>query len=204
MRSLRSSLLVLFLLLTTATAMAQSEVAAGTRFMVELRDTLDATRIQAGKGFEARTIEPLPLIDGGYIPAGAKLKGRVSSVSDNKMMLRFERIETGRGKIPILATVVGVPGEKHVKNETGDEGEIRASGGRGKPAGIGALIGAGVGAAIGAKAGGGKAAAIGAGAGAGTGALIGAAAGGKDLVLQKGARLEVQLDRPLILARYYR
>lgn len=151
MRSIRTSLLVFLLLLVTVTAMAQSEVAAGTRFLVELRDTLDATRIQPGKGFEARTLEPLPLLDGGFIPAGAKVKGRVSSVNDNKMMLRLERIETRYGKTPIVATVVGVPGEKHVKNETGDEGEIRASGGRGKKAGIGALIGAGVGAAVGAS-----------------------------------------------------
>ena len=54
---------------------------------------------------------------------------------------------------------------------------------------------------VGAQQGGGRGAAIGAGTGAVAGALIGTAAGGKDLVLENGARLELQLDRPLLLSR---
>jgi hypothetical protein len=199
-RSVLFSALVLAAALIAAPAvMAFSEVAAGTRFLVELRDKLDASKKRAGDSFEARTLEALPLTDGGYIPAGAKVKGRISSSKDRELLLRFERIETRRGKAPLIASVVQVVGEKDVKDKPGGEGEIRSSGGRKKPAAIGALIGAAAGAAIGKGAGGGgKEAAIGAGAGAGAGALIGAAAGGRDLVLQKGARLELQLDRPLV------
>jgi hypothetical protein len=115
------------------------------------------------------------------------------------LVLRFERIETRYGKYPIVASVVKVLGERNVKDQTGSEGEILSEGGRGKSAAIGALIGGGLGAAVGGSQKGGKGAAIGAGAGGLTGAVIGAAAGGKSLVLQKGARLEVELERPLAL-----
>ncbi len=176
------------------------EVPAETRFMVELRDKLDSNRVNPGKKFTAITLEALETNDGTTIPAESKLKGRVSYVEGKKMVLRFERIETRYGKYPIVASVVSVMGEKDVKDEVGPEGEIKAEGGRGKSAAIGAVIGGGLGAAVGGSQKGGKGAVIGAGAGGLTGALIGAAAGGKRLVLQKGARLEVELERPLTIS----
>jgi len=176
-------------------AVAQSEVPAGTRFLVELRGKLEAKKLGPGKKFEARTVEPLRTMDGRDIPSGAKLKGRVARAEHNKLMLRFEQIETQRGKQPIVARVVAVTGEKDVK--TTEEGEIQASGHRGRDAAIGAAIVGGIGAAVGAREGGRKGAAVGAGAGAATGGLVGAAAGGKDLVLQDGDRLELELERPL-------
>ena len=178
-----------------------AEIPAGTRFLVELRDKLEAGKVKRGKKFEVRTLEALEASDGSMIPAGAKLKGRVSYAEDNKIMLRFERIETRRGKWPIVASVVQVVGEKDVQRKPGEEGEIKADSNRGKSAAIGAVIGGGIGSAVGAQQGGGRGAAIGAGTGAAAGALIGAAAGGKDLVLEKGARLELQLDRTLLLSR---
>lgn len=176
-----------------------AEVPAGTRFLVELKTKLDAQKVKVGKKFEARTLEPVHATNGAYIKAGAKLKGRVRYVKDNEMQLGFETIDTGRDKVPIVATVVGVPGEKNVRKKAGDEGEIRAEGGhRGRNTAIGAGVGAGTGAAVGAVTGGGKEAAIGAGIGAGAGALVGAlTGGGKPLVLQKNMRLELELDRPL-------
>ncbi len=182
-----------------AVAATHSEVPAGTRVLVELHDKLEAKKIHAGKRFEARTLEALPTSDGRVIEAGARLKGRVSYVEHNKMELQFEEIDTGHGWVPIVATVVGVEGDKHVKANTDDEGEISAKGSRGKNAAIGALVGGGLGAAVGAAAGGGKGAAIGAGAGGAGGALLGSASGGRDLVLQRGTRLELSLDRPLTL-----
>ncbi len=176
-----------------------AEVPAGTRFLVELRTKLDARKVKVGKKFEARTLEAVHASNGAYIKAGSKLKGRVRHVKDNQMILGFETIDTGRDKTPIVATVVGVVGEKDVKKKAGDEGEIRSSGSnRGRNAAIGAGVGGGTGAAIGAVAGGGKEAAIGAGIGAGAGALVGALSGGsKPLVLEKNTRLELELDRPL-------
>lgn len=178
-------------------ARAQSEIPAGTRFLVELQSKLDAERVHRGKKIEARTIEPLMATDGSTIPAWTKLKGEVTYVRDNQMILRFDRIEPPGGKRPIVATVTGVVGEKDVKKTTGDEGEIKSAGHRGRDAAIGAVVLGGIGAAVGATQAGGRGAAIGAGAGAASGAVIGAAAGGRKLVLEKGMRLELQLDRPL-------
>ena len=62
--------------------------------MVELRDKLEARNIKKGKKFEVRTLEALTANDGSQIPAGAKIKGRVTSVRNNEMVLRFEEIDT--------------------------------------------------------------------------------------------------------------
>lgn len=175
-----------------------TEVPAGTHFLVELRTKLKGEKVKPGKKFKARTLEALYGSDGTIIPPGATLKGRVAHAEKRGMILRFEQIKVGHDYVPIVATVVGVLGEKNVKESTGREGEIKAKGGRGKNAAIGTAVGAGIGAGVGAAtAGGVKGTAIGAGIGAGAGALIGAASGGKSLVLNKGTRLELELDRPL-------
>lgn len=179
-------------------AAAQSEIPAGTRLLVELRDKLEARKIKPGKKFDARTLEALRATDGNFIEAGAKVRGRVSYVEGNKVVLRFEEIDTRRGWVPLVASVQGVVAEKSVRAKAGQEGEIRASGGRGRSAAIGAAVGAGVGAAVGGSQAGMRGAVVGAATGAAAGALIGAAAGGRDLVLQKGARIELLLDRPLV------
>ena len=186
----------------TATAGAESEVPAGTRFLVELRDTLDVHKVRAGKKFEARTVEAIVATDGSIIPGWTKLKGQVSYVDDHQMVLRFDRIEPPGGKQALVATVTGVVGEKNVKGQAGDEGEIKSASHRGRDAAIGAAVLGGIGAAIGASQGGGRGAVIGATAGGATGAVVGAAAGGpKGLVLREGTRLELQLDRPLYFRR---
>jgi len=173
-----------------------SEVPAGTRFLVELRTKLEGKKVRPGKKFKARTLEAINASDGTVIPAGAKLKGRVAYAQKRGMILRFERMKAGRDEVPVIATVVGVWGEKRVKKRTDREGEIEAKGGRGKNTAIGTAVGAGVGAGVGAAtAGGAKGTAIGAGIGAGAGALIGAASGSESLVLRQGTRLE--LDRRL-------
>jgi hypothetical protein len=177
-------------------AQALPLVPAGTRFLVELRTKLDANEIQRGKKFEARTLEPIATADGRLIPGGRRLEGRVSYVEGNHMLLRFEEIETGRGKQPIVATVTRVVGEHDVRARADREGEIETTSHRGRDAIIGAAIVGSAGAAIGATRSG-HDAAIGAAAGAGTGAMLGALQGGDDLVLDKGTRLELQLDRPL-------
>ena len=181
----------------TTVARAESEVPAGTRFLVELRDKLDAKKVKVGKKFEARTIEPIQATDGSTIPAWTKVTGEVTYVRDDQMVLRFNRIEPPGGKKPLVATVTRVVGEKDVKGKAGEEGELKAKGRRGRDAAIGAVVLGGIGAAVGATQAGAKGAAIGGGAGAATGAVIGAAAGGGHLVLNQGTRIEVQLDRPL-------
>jgi hypothetical protein len=60
-------------------------------------------------------------------------------------------------------------------------------------------VGGGIGTVVGATKGDKKDAAIAGGSGAALGALIGGASGGSELVLDKGMRLELRLDRPLWL-----
>jgi len=175
-----------------------SEVPVGTRFMVELRDKLDAHKVKEGKKFEARTVEAIQLNDGSIIDPDAKVKGRVSYAEHNKLVLRFERIETGHEKLPIVATVREVVGERDVQAQTDDEGEISSSRRHHHGGVYGAAIGAGTGAVVGATHGGGVGAAIGTGVGAVTGGLIGSKITGHHLVLHKGTRLELELDRPLV------
>jgi hypothetical protein len=178
-----------------------AEVPVGTHFLVELRDKLDAKKIKVGKKFKAETLEALQASGGNIVPAGAKLKGHVSFVEYNKMMLRFERIECKSGKLPIVATVSRVLVEKGISGkvgEEGEEGEIRTQHSRARGAIAGAAIGAGVGAAVGASQGGKRGAGIGAAIGAGAGGVVGAIIGSGDLVLQKGTRLELELARPLL------
>ncbi len=179
------------------TGAAASQIPAGTRFLVELRDKLEGHKVKKGKKFEAKTLEALQAPDGRSIPAGIRLKGRVSYAENNRMVLRFEEIETPGGKQPLVAMVSQVVGERRVAADPSKEGEIRAESNRGRDAAIGALVVGGIGAAVGATQGGGKGGAIGGAAGAATGAALGAAAGGRELVLDKGARLELTLQRPL-------
>jgi hypothetical protein len=165
---------------------------------VELRNKLEAHKVKRGKKFEARTVEALKASDGRMAPAGAKLKGRVSYAERNRLVLRFEEIQTPRGKRPLVAMVTGVLGERQIEVDPGREGEIRADSNRGRNAAIGALVVGGIGAAVGASRGGGKGGAIGGASGAAAGAALGAASGGGELVLQEGARIELRLERPLV------
>ena len=178
-------------------AMAQSEVPAGTRFLVELRDKLESRKVKVGKKFDGKTLEALKASDGRIIPAGAKLKGRVAYSENNRMILRFEEIHTPRGKEPLVALVTGAVGERHVRVDTEREGEVRANSSRARDAAIGAVVAGAAGAGVGASQGGGRGAAIGGATGAAAGAALGAAIGGRELVLEKGARLELTMERPL-------
>ncbi len=122
-------------------------VREGTRILIELRTKLDADKTKRGKKFKAWTVEPIETEDGSVLPARSKIKGRVSHVRHNRMMLRFEEIKAGKTKAPLVATVVGVHGDKDVAKVTGKEGEIKTSASRVKRAVIGAALGAAIGTA---------------------------------------------------------
>ena len=141
--------------------------------------------------------------DGSIIPRGKKIKGHVSDVEQGlhpRLLLSFDQIDTSEGWVPLAATVIGVPGEHGVKQETGREGEIEGPGMDRRRAAEAAAVGAGVGTLAGVAAGGGKGAVIGAAAGAGAGLGAGILTA-RNFKLDKGTQLEVQLDRPLIVPR---
>jgi len=170
----------------------------GTRFVVTLSDKLDTSKVESGKRVETRLAEDLIAPNGTVIPRGKKAQGHVSSVDrgmHGRVLISFDRIETNHGWMPLAATVVSLPGE-HGAKTTGSEGEIEKQGVSKTRVAEGAVAGAGVGAATGAIAGGGHGAVI----GAAVGGAVGGTAGfltGRNLTLNKGQQLELQLDRPL-------
>ena len=170
----------------------------GSTFIVRLDSTLDTNKNQSGKRFKAKLAEDLVAPNGAVIPRGKKIKGHISESSEGmkgRLLLSFDEIETNHGAMPLVATLVSVPGE-HGVTTVGEEGEIEHKGPDTKRVIETTAVGAGVGAAAGAAAGGGRGAAI----GAGAGGLIGGVSGaliGRDLKLQKGQQLELRLDRGL-------
>ncbi|HVP51564.1 MAG TPA: hypothetical protein VMT05_05625 [Terriglobales bacterium] len=175
----------------------------GARFIVLLEDKLDTARIDRGKRFKAKLGDDLVAPDGSVIRRGSKIRGHVSDVEQGlhpRLILSFDQIATQHGWVPLAATVTGVPGEHGLKPETGPEGEIERPGVDKRRAAEAAVVGAGVGTLAGAAAGGGKGAAIGAAAGAGVGLGAGVLSD-RNIRLEKGTQLEVQLDRPLIVPR---
>ncbi len=159
-------------------------VPEGTTFLVRLQDKLDTAELHRGQHFKVKLDEDLVSANGNMIPRGKKIKGHVSSVEHGRharLLLSFDEIETKHGWIALIATVIGVPGEHGIKAPN-SEGEIERKGPTAKQTIEDAAAGA---AAGGTDAG-----------GAGAGAMAGLRAN-RDLRLEKGAALEVRLDRAL-------
>ena len=174
----------------------------GQTILLRLNDNLDTSKMKQGQRFTAKVAEDLVAPNGATIRHGQKVWGHVSSVEQGlhaRMLLSFDEIDIGHGKMPLIATVTGVPGE-HAAKQPDAEGEIERKGiSKGRMIETTA-VGAGLGAAAGAAAGGGKGAGIGAGAGAGLGALTGILSQ-RNLRLNKNTVLEVRLDHPLQIPR---
>jgi hypothetical protein len=172
----------------------------GTIALIQLADRLDTHTAKAGDHFQARLAEPLVAPGGLTIEAGKKIKGHVSAVEPGlrtRLLLSFDEMETGRGWVPLIATVTGVPGEHGLK-QIGEQGEIGRQGMSKEQIAEAVVVGAGEGAEAGMHSGGKRGAVTGAGSGAANGALS-AFESGHDLVLEKGTALEIRLDRNLTL-----
>lgn len=191
---------------STSTTAATANVPNGTRFLVRLEDKLSTKKHKNGKKFSVKTLEPLETREGLFVPPGAEIRGHISRVEPAgltgraRLWLTFDDIKTRDGKLPLVARVVSVPGEYSVRAGDSREGEIEARTSKGRQEIEAAAAGAAIGAVIGASAKGGKGAAIGAALGGATGFLI-ASGMGQELELQKGTKLELELDRPLYLAK---
>lgn len=169
----------------------------GTRFVALLDSKLETGKLQSGKQFKAKLGEDLMAPNGTSIARGSKIKGHVSSVDQGfhaRILLSFDSIETEHGWMPLAATVVDVPGEHGVK--TDNEGEIEKQGVHKTRVAETTVAGAAVGAGTGALAGGAHGALIGAAAGAALGGTAGLLTD-RNMTLNKGQQLELQLDRAL-------
>jgi hypothetical protein len=183
-----------------------STVASGTRFLVRLENKLSTRKDKAGKKFKAKTLEPLATADGTVLPPGAEVRGHISRIESGgltgraRLWLSFDEIKTPWGKEPLIADVASVPGEHSVKAGDSREGEIEARTSKGTRDLEAAAAGAAIGAIAGAIVKGGKGAGIGAAIG-GAGGFLVASGYGQELELQRGTKLELELARPLYLAK---
>ncbi len=167
-------------------SVGSNEVPVGTELDVRLQNRLSSDDAQVEDRFEATTV--VDLVEDGrvLIPAGALVRGVVTSVEKagrvnrtGKLTLGFDQVTVGGRSYPIHATVTQA---------------IQSEGIRGEAGRIGA--GAGVGAIIGGILGGFK--------GVLAGILIGgggtiAATEGKDVTLPAGTVLRLRFDSPVTL-----
>jgi hypothetical protein len=181
-------------------------VVPGTRVLVRLEDDLGTGDTKEGRRFSARTLEPMLAGSGIYLPSGAQILGHVSRVQPAfvagraKIWLVFDEIRTKFGPLPVVASVVGVPGDHSVRSNPQHEGLIEGKTSTQQAAGQAAAEGAGMGALHGIKDKNAKEAAEGA-AEAALAAYLMEAGRGHELQLVKGAKLEIELERALYLLR---
>src|SRR5467141_3858228 len=181
-------------------------VVPGTRFLVRLEDELDTKETREKSKFKVKTLEPLEAGSGIYLPSGAEIRGHISRVEPAgvagraKLWLTFDEIRTKFGKLPIVAEVVGVPGDHSVKSATTQEGLIEGHSSNQHDTAQAAAAGAAIGAVKGVKDKNKKEAAEGAALGAITAYLM-ESGRGHELNLPKGAKLELELERALYLVR---
>lgn len=181
-------------------------VAPGTRVLVKLEDSLRSADTRENRRFKVKTLEPVEAGSGIYLPSGAEIRGHVSRVESAgvagraKIWLTFDEIRTKFGTLPIVADVVSVPGDHSVKSGPSEEGVIEGRHSTQKAAGEAAAEGAAIGAAHGVKRKDAKEAAEGAAVGA-LEAYLMESGRGHELNLPKGAKLELELERPLYLVK---
>jgi hypothetical protein len=173
---------------------------------VRLEDDLGTKGTAENARFKVRTLEPLEAGSGIYLPSGAEIVGHVSHVESAgmagraKLWLTFDEIRTSFGTLPIVAEVVSVPGDHSVKPVANQEGLIEGRSSTQQDAAQAAAAGAAIGAVKGVKDKDKKEAAEGAVLGALTAYLM-ESGRGHELNLQKGTKLELELERTLYLLK---
>jgi hypothetical protein len=181
-------------------------VVPGTRVLVRLDDDLNTGETKEGRHFTARTLEPLIAGSGIYLPSGAEIYGHVSRVQPAlvagraKIWLVLDEIRTRFGPLPIVANVVGVPGDRSVRSAPEKEGLIEGKTSTQQAAGQAAAEGAGMGALHGIKDKNAKEAVEGA-AESALAAYLMEAGRGHELTLAKGEKIEIELERALYLLK---
>jgi hypothetical protein len=185
-------------------------VPAGTRILLSLRNEI-STRV-ARPGDPVYFVSDFPVVADGAVvlPAGMYVMGYIDRVQRPgkvkgraQLQMHFASMIFPNGvEIPIPGSVDSVPGSSgaNVKNS---EGTVEQSGTKGRDAqtiasttvagaGVGSLVGVGTGNV-------GMGAGIGAGAGAAVGVLTTLFTRGNDIVFSPGAKLEMELSRPVVV-----
>lgn len=181
-------------------------VVPGSRVLVRLEEDLNTGETKEGKHFRMRTLEPLIAGSGIYLPSGAEIEGHVSRVQPAqvvgraKIWLVLDEIRTRFGPLPLVANVIGVPGDRSVRSSPEREGMVEGKTSTQQAAGQAAAEGAGMGALHGIKDKNAKEAVQGA-AESALAAYLMEMGRGHELALPKGAKLEVELERALYLLK---
>jgi hypothetical protein len=186
---------------------------AGTTISVALRTSISTQVAKEGDFIEAAVTQAVPL--GGYasIPAGSVVAGQITSAEAGRRLSRSGALSITFNQLR-LPSGVTVPIQAHLASGVGkykekDNGQLRGEGGKAKlgqtaiRGGLGAGLGAALGTGVGAIAGGG----YGAGMGAWSGAAIGGGLGvgdmllrkGRDVTIQSGTTMDIQLDQPVTI-----
>jgi hypothetical protein len=179
----------------------------GARFLIGMSQEIGSAKNKVNDRFAARTLEPLSADNGLVLPPGAEIRGHISRIESAgatghaRIWLTFEDIKTPNGRLPMVATVISVPGDFSVKQEESKEGEIETRSSKAQRDAEAAAAGAAAGGIAGAKAGGSKGAAVGALAGAAAGFLASSSLG-QEIDLPKGTKVEIELLRPVYLAAH--
>ena len=151
---------------------------------VRLTNSLNSGTVQVEDRFEGTTLVDLTINGRTVIPAGAVMRGVVSSVEPAtrtnrtaKMTVSFDQVTVNGRAYPIRGTVTQAIQGEGIKGETG-----RIATGAGAGAILGGILGGVKGAVLGAVIGGGG---------------ITAATEGKEIDLPQGTVLRVRLDSPV-------
>lgn len=187
---------------------------AGTVLPISLETSISTQVARPGDLIQARLNQEIPL-GNGSIPAGSQFTGQITEARaggrlerSGTLSITFNQLRTPDGVVtPISAHIVGGIG-KYKGDQSGTykgEGMTAKFGQAAIRGGLGAGLGAGLGTAVGAIAGHGR----GAGTGAWSGAAIGGGLGladslvlrkGRDVVIQSGTSMQLQLDSPINLS----
>jgi hypothetical protein len=173
-------------------------VPKGTVIPIQLVAKLSTKTLKEGDGVWAMTIFPITLHNEIIIPVGSSVKGKVTQVQrpgkvkgKAGLALSFQTLILPSGStIPLYASLAG--SSDAISNE---EGKLEGDSSIGEDAGTIAKT-TSVPAGIGGIAGGRRGVGIGAAGGAAAGLATVLLTRGKDLVLERGATLEIVLDRP--------
>lgn len=182
-------------------------LAAGTRFRVQLKNTLSSGVTQSGEEIRAVVNEPIYGNGTELIPAGSVLTGQAGSVTpaarfkagaNGRMEIRFTSCETPDGRRIALSASVDLKEQKMTGGTTA--GRV----GKGLvTTGVGAASGAALGTALGAIVGGTSSGNVGTATGMGAvfGTAIGAGIGGVGALVRKGSDLKLSAGTtlPLVL-----
>lgn len=103
---------IVFLALATGLrAETETSIPAGTVLPVSLNSTLSSAKCKPGQVITARVMQDVPLPGGSRIRAGAKVIGRIVSVTPAangtraNISLRFDTLKTSKGKFPIATNL---------------------------------------------------------------------------------------------------